>query len=80
MKQKTEIQWGNNQTKRRLSEKKQTAQLQYVCTSEGCTAVKTDVLQWQQISLGEIRGLRVKIKSYRRLNTGNTIFVKLKNT
>ena len=45
MKQKTEIQWGNNQTKRWLSEKKQTAQLQYVCTSEGCTAVKTDVLQ-----------------------------------
>lgn len=57
MKQKTEVQWGNNQTKSWLSEKKQVAQLQYTCTSEWYTAVKTEVLQCQQIGSDKIRGL-----------------------
>ena len=67
MKQKTEVQWGNNQTKSWLSEKKQVAQLQYTCTSEWYTAVKTEVLQCQQIGSDKIRGLWVRIKSYRSL-------------
>ena len=74
MKQKTEVQWGNQSW---FSEKKRIAQLQYMCTSEWYTAVKT--YEGQQISLDKIRDLWVKIKSYRRLKTGNTIFVKLKN-